>query len=144
MGFSRAKEHDAPPRAQGGASEREQRQRSGRTDSQEMPNAFRPHPSPGGKFRICCHFAALTTSGERIPIAGRHKRHFSEYNTINIPRRSREFFLDGRSPLVLAARVTSRWYDLPIAKVCYLPPVNGLRNFPSSVVLLPDPLPADA
>ena len=63
---------------------------------------------------------------------------------INIPRRSRGFFLDGRSPLVLAARVTSRWYDLPIAKVCYLPPVNGLKNFPSSVVLLPDPLPADA
>ena len=63
---------------------------------------------------------------------------------ITIRRPSRRFFLDGRSPLLLAARVTSRWYGLPAAKVCYLPPVNGLRSSPWSVVLPPGPLPIDA
>ena len=63
---------------------------------------------------------------------------------INIPRQSREYFIDGHSPLLLAARVTSRWYGLSAAKVCYLPPVNGLRSSPWSVVLLPGPLPIDA
>ena len=44
-------------------------------------------------------------------------------------------------PWNTSARVTSRWYGLPAARVCYLPPVNGLiRSFPSSVVPLPGPL----
>ena len=64
---------------------------------------------------------------------------------INIPRQSRGFFIDGQSPLLLAARVTSRWYGLPAAKACYLPPVNGLfRSFPSSAVRPPDLLPTGA
>ncbi len=38
-------------------------------------------------------------------------------------------------PWNTSARVTSRWYGLPVAKDCYLPPVNGLfRYFPSSTV----------
>ena len=35
---------------------------------------------------------------------------------INIPRRSRGYFICGRSPILLAARVTSRWYGLAAAK----------------------------
>ena len=35
---------------------------------------------------------------------------------INIPRRSRGYFMCGQSPILLAARVTSRWYDLAAAK----------------------------
>ena len=35
--------------------------------------------------------------------------------------------MDGRSPLILATRVTSRWYGLPIARGYYLLPVNGLK-----------------
>ena len=39
-------------------------------------------------------------------------------------------------PWNTSARITSRWYGLPVAKDCYLPPVNGLfRYFPSSTVL---------
>ena len=64
---------------------------------------------------------------------------------INIPRQSRGFFIDGPSPLLLAARVTSRWYGLPAAKDCYSLPVNGLfRSFPSSTVRPPDLLPTGA
>ena len=35
---------------------------------------------------------------------------------INIPRRSRGYFMCGQSHILLAARVTSRWYDLAAAK----------------------------
>ena len=46
-------------------------------------------------------------------------------------------------PWNTSARVTSRWYGLPAARACYLPPVNGLiRSFPLSVVLLSGPLQA--
>ena len=38
---------------------------------------------------------------------------------------------------MLEARVTSRWYGLPIARDCYLPPANGFRSYPSSVVPQP-------
>ena len=48
-------------------------------------------------------------------------------------------------PWITSARVTSRWYGLPAAKDCYLPPVNGLfRSFPLSVVRLPGLLPTGA
>lgn len=48
-------------------------------------------------------------------------------------------------PWNTSARVTSRWYGLPVAKDCYLPPVNGLfRYFPSSTVLQLCLLPAGA
>ena len=41
-------------------------------------------------------------------------------------------------PWITSARVTSRWYGLPAAKDCYLPPVNGLfRSFPLSAVRPP-------
>ena len=41
-------------------------------------------------------------------------------------------------PWNTSARVTSRWYGLPAAKDCYLPPVNELfRSFPLSAVRLP-------
>ena len=67
------------------------------------------------------------------------------HRQINIPRQSRGFFIDGQSPLLLAARVTSRWYGLPAAKTCYLLPVNGLfRSFPSSTVRPPGLLPTGA
>lgn len=46
-------------------------------------------------------------------------------------------------PWNTSARVTSRWYGLPAAKDCYLPPVNGLfRCFPSLTALQPCLLPA--
>ena len=63
---------------------------------------------------------------------------------INIPRRSRGYFIDGQNPLLLAARVTSRWYGLSAAKDCYLLPVNGLRSSPWSIVLTLGPIPIDA
>ena len=34
---------------------------------------------------------------------------------INIPRQSRGYFICGQSPLLLATRVTSRWYGLAAA-----------------------------
>ena len=41
-------------------------------------------------------------------------------------------------PWITSARVTSRWYGLPAAKDCYLPPVNGpFRSFPLLAVRLP-------
>ena len=49
------------------------------------------------------------------------------------PRHSRGFFIYGPSPLILEARVTSRWYGLPIARDCYLSPVSGFRSYPSSL-----------
>src|SRR5699024_5133256 len=62
---------------------------------------------------------------------------------INIPRQSRGYFLCGQSPMLLA-RASRR-----ASTVCqprefrYLLPVNGFRNFPSSVVLLICPRPTD-
>lgn len=54
---------------------------------------------------------------------------------INIPRRSRGFFIDGRSPMLLAhasRRVGTVWHS---RKDCYLPPVNRLfRSSASSFV----------
>ena len=52
----------------------------------------------------------------------------SVFVKINIPRHSRGFFIDGHSPLLPAARVTSRWYGSPAAKDYCLPPVNGLSQ----------------
>ena len=41
-------------------------------------------------------------------------------------------------PWITSARVTSRWYGLPAAKDCYLPPANGpFRSFPLLAVRLP-------
>ncbi len=62
---------------------------------------------------------------------------------IGTPRQSRGFFIDGQSPLILAGRVTSRKYGLPIARDCYLLPVNGFRRSPSSVVPRLCPRPTD-
>ena len=53
---------------------------------------------------------------------------------IKIPRRSRGYFIDGQSPLLLAARA-QRVGTVCQPRSCYLPPVNGpslLRCFPSS------------
>ena len=48
-------------------------------------------------------------------------------------------------PWITSARVTSRWYGLPAAKDCYLPPVNGpFRSFPLLAVRLPGLLLTDA
>ena len=40
----------------------------------------------------------------------------SKKRATNIPRRSRGYFICGQSPMLLAARVTSRWYGLAAAK----------------------------
>ena len=54
---------------------------------------------------------------------------------IKIPRPSRGFFIDGYNPLLLA--YTSRRVSTICQprRFCYLLPVNGFRNFPSSTVL---------
>ena len=54
-------------------------------------------------------------------------------------QQSRGFFIDGQSPMFLASvsrRASTAWHP---RKICCLPPVNGLRNSPSSVVLRPYP-----
>ena len=70
-----------------------------------------------------------------------HNRNFCNYFLMST-RISRGYFICGQSPILLAARVTSRWYGLAVAKACYLLLVNEFfSNFPSLVVPLLCPLP---
>ena len=55
------------------------------------------------------------------------------------PRRSRGFFICGHSPTLLACVSRHASTICQPRKICYLPPENGFRNFPLSVVLLPCP-----
>lgn len=61
---------------------------------------FRPHQ----------HFATFSVDAALFFI------YIFSVDVINIPRRSRGYFICGRSPILLAARVTSRWYGLAAAK----------------------------
>ena len=81
---------------------------------------------------------------EYQPVTDRRKKHASHITrcstaAINIPRQSRGYFIDGRSPLLLAARVPSRWYGPSAAWICYLLPVNGFSSSPLLAVRLPYP-----
>ena len=68
--------------------------------------------------------------------------HFSPRGDNKYPPAKPGVFHRRVKPWNTSARVTSRWYGLPAAKDCYLPPVNGLfRSFPSSSVRPPDLLP---
>ena len=62
---------------------------------------------------------------------------------INIPRQSRGYFLCGQSPMLLARASRRASTVCQPREFCYLLPVNGFRNFPSSVVLLLCPRPTD-
>ena len=87
-------------------------------------------------FGICFHCCA---AGKRF----RSVQQLSTYRTANnnYPPAKPGVLHRRAKPWNTSARVTSRWYGLPAARVCYLPPVNGLiRSFPSSVVPLPGPL----
>ena len=74
-----------------------------------------------------CRYQLSHCPGKEIPFI----------KTIGTPGKSRGFFIDGQSPMILAARVTSRWYGLPFARDCYLLPVNGFRSYSSLVVPRP-------
>ena len=52
-------------------------------------------------------------------------------------RPSRRLFIDGQSPLLLVCTSHRASMICQPREFCYLQPVNGLRNFPSSVVLRP-------
>ena len=80
--------------------------------------------SSGIPDRAAIHWRAQR---QRLPESCRN-------TAIKIPRRSRGYFIDGQSPLLLAARA-QRVGTVCQPRSCYLPPVNGpslLRCFPSS------------
>ncbi|EJX05016.1 hypothetical protein EVA_06876 [gut metagenome] len=60
---------------------------------------------------------------------------------INIHRRSRWFFIDGQSPLLLACTSRRASTICQLRKFYYLLPVNGFNSFPSSTVPQPGLLP---
>ena len=55
---------------------------------------------------------------------------------INNPRQSRGFCIYGQSPGILACASRRASTICQPRRICYWPPVNGLKNFPSLVVRL--------
>ena len=76
----------------------------------------------------CRKAAGRKTHTSRLPA-------FFRVSSINIPRPSRGYFICGQSPIILASASRRANTVCQPRELCYLLPINGFNNFPSSAVL---------
>ena len=94
-----------------------------------------PAPQKAGRARGLSIYYNRTQTKSRAP-EGEAMPVEAVFVRINIPRLRRGYFICVQSPMILASAPRRASTVCQPREICYLLPVNGSGNFPSSIVLL--------